>query len=97
MPFSFFFSLSRAPQYRSAVFFHGEAQAAAVRAKGAALEAAGRGPIVTEVADAAAHTWWPAEEYHQCYVKNNPQQPYVRGVSLPKYYAVKRKFPELFK
>ena len=79
------------------MFFHGEAQAAAVRAKVAALEAAGRGHIVTQIADAAAHTWWPGEEYHQCYVKNNPRQGYVQAVSLPKYHSVKRKYPELFK
>ena len=54
-------------QYRSAVFFHGPEQEAAVRASKAKLEASGRyrRPIVTEITPAS--TFWRAEEYHQRY------------------------------
>ncbi len=84
-------------QYRSAIFTHGEEQAAAVRAKVAELEASGVAPVTTQVARAEEHTWYPAEEYHQCYVERNPTQGYVRAVSLPKLLKAKKEFAGLFK
>ena len=39
-------------------------------------------PIVTEVSPAAI--FYPAENYHQDYVSNNPQQPYCQLVVIPK-------------
>ena len=84
-------------QYRSAIFTHGEEQAAAVRAKVAELEARGVAPVTTQVARAEEHAWYPAEEYHQCYVERNPTQGYVRAVSLPKLLKAKKEFAGLFK
>ncbi len=59
-------------QYRSAIFFHDEAQHQAAEASKRALEAGKKlpGPIVTQIV--AASTFWPAEEYHQDYYKKNP-------------------------
>ena len=59
-------------QYRSAIFFHGEAQRAAAEASKKALEDARKfeQPIVTEIV--AAGEFWPAEEYHQHFYKKNP-------------------------
>ncbi|MBW3579477.1 MAG: peptide-methionine (S)-S-oxide reductase MsrA [Actinobacteria bacterium] len=56
-------------QYRSAVFFHDEAQAAAARRSIEQLEATRRfrRPIVTEVTPAS--TFWLAEDYHQQYLE----------------------------
>jgi peptide-methionine (S)-S-oxide reductase len=56
-------------QYRSAVFYHDEAQQAAAAAVKERLQASGkfRRPIVTEIAPAM--TFWPAEEYHQKYIQ----------------------------
>ena len=54
-------------QYRSAVFTHDDAQAAAVRASIESHQARFGRPIVTEVS--AASTFWPAEEYHQRYTE----------------------------
>ncbi|MDP9005444.1 MAG: peptide-methionine (S)-S-oxide reductase MsrA [Actinomycetota bacterium] len=56
-------------QYRSAVFFHDEAQEAAARRSIEQLEASRRfrRPIVTEVTPAS--TFWPAEDYHQQYLE----------------------------
>ena len=56
-------------QYRSAVFFHDDDQAAAARRSIEELEASGRlrRPVVTEVTPAA--TFWPAEDYHQQYLE----------------------------
>jgi peptide-methionine (S)-S-oxide reductase len=44
-------------------------------------------PIVTEVKPIA--DFYEAEDYHQDYVKNNPNQPYVKGVSVPRYNKFK--------
>ncbi|MDJ0948133.1 MAG: peptide-methionine (S)-S-oxide reductase MsrA [Alphaproteobacteria bacterium] len=54
-------------QYRSAIFFHDDAQEQAARASKDALEAAGRfpRPIVTEILPAP--DFWMAEDYHQQY------------------------------
>jgi peptide-methionine (S)-S-oxide reductase len=56
-------------QYRSAVFYHDEAQRADASAVKERLQASGRyrRPIVTEIAPAT--TFWPAEEYHQKYIQ----------------------------
>jgi peptide-methionine (S)-S-oxide reductase len=59
-------------QYRTAIFYHDEAQRQAAEASKAALEAAHTlpGPIVTEIVPAGR--FWPAEEYHQDYYRKNP-------------------------
>jgi peptide-methionine (S)-S-oxide reductase len=58
-------------QYRSAVFYHDEAQQAAARAMKEQLQTSGRfrRPVVTEIAPAS--TFWRAEEYHQKYVQKH--------------------------
>ena len=48
-------------------------------------------PIVTEVKPVM--DFYIAESYHQDYVKNNPNQPYVKGVSIPRY----NKFVQTYK
>ena len=54
-------------QYRSAIFFHGEAQrAAAEESRDREQERRSR-PIATEIA--AAGIFWPAEDYHQRYLE----------------------------
>jgi len=56
-------------QYRSAIFYHDEAQRAEAEASKAALEASGRfkRPIVTEIVPAGP--FYRAEEYHQRYLE----------------------------
>jgi peptide-methionine (S)-S-oxide reductase len=61
-------------QYRSAIYWHDDAQRRAAEASRDAyqrvLGAAGYGPITTEIAPAPE--FWPAEEYHQRYLEKNP-------------------------
>lgn len=61
----------RGTQYRSAIFFHDQAQQKAARQKINELAASGRyaTDIVTEVVPAGA--FWRAEEYHQRYFEKN--------------------------
>jgi peptide-methionine (S)-S-oxide reductase len=41
--------------------------------------------------------FYPAEDYHQNYLKSNPTDPYIIQHDLPKLAALKKKFPELVK
>lgn len=56
-------------EYRSAIFYHSEAQKRAAEASKAALEKSGRyaRPIVTEIVPATE--FYPAEEVHQQYLR----------------------------
>ena len=64
----------RGSQYRSAIFYHDDAQKAAALASRDALEKSGKykRPIVTEIAP--ADTFWPAEDYHQQYLEKRGQR-----------------------
>ena len=53
------------------------------------------GKVATEVAK--IKTFYKAEEYHQNFEKRNPNQPYVKSVSVPRLNKFKKKFPELLK
>ncbi|HUB80302.1 MAG TPA: peptide-methionine (S)-S-oxide reductase MsrA [Bryobacteraceae bacterium] len=80
------------PQYRSVIFFHDDAQHATAEQMIAGLEhegAFGR-PIVTELR--AASAFYPAEDYHQEYFVNNPEQPYCAFVVSPKVKKFRQKF-----
>jgi peptide-methionine (S)-S-oxide reductase len=63
-------------QYRSAIFTTSEDQMiAAINTReiyNDELSRQGYGEIVTEIQDAAPHTYWLAEEYHQRYLEKNP-------------------------
>ena len=71
-------------QYRSAIFYHSDAQKATAEDLIVELEAARvwKSPIVTEVT--ALDVFYKAEDYHQEYYQQNQQQPYCRAVIAPK-------------
>ena len=41
--------------------------------------------------------FWKAESYHQDYEEKNPGDPYIQGVSIPRYTKFKKQFSELLK
>jgi peptide-methionine (S)-S-oxide reductase len=55
-------------QYRTAVFYHSEAQHEVAEASKKALQESGKfkRPVVTQIVPAV--TFWPAEDYHQQYL-----------------------------
>ena len=53
------------------------------------------GKIVTEVTE--LKKFYKAEEYHQDFERRNPNQGYVKAVSIPRLNRFKKKFPELLK
>ena len=71
-------------QYRSAIFYHSEAQHDEAQAMIDELKhkQIGSAPPVTEVV--AAPTFYPAEEGHQHYFANHPEQGYCQFVIAPK-------------
>jgi peptide-methionine (S)-S-oxide reductase len=70
-------------QYRSAVFYHDEAQREAVEVSIDRLESTGEyDGIVTEVSP--LDTFYEAEEKHQNYYEKHPDQPYCRMQIPPK-------------
>ena len=57
-------------QYRSAIFYHDEAQKTLAEASKKGLQSRFKQPIVTEIVHASE--FYPAEDYHQDYYKKNP-------------------------
>ncbi|HEY7986362.1 MAG TPA: peptide-methionine (S)-S-oxide reductase MsrA [Methylophilaceae bacterium] len=84
-------------QYRSGVFYTKDSQRDTVRAAIAELNAAAywSKPIVTEVT--AASTFYSAEDYHQDYFANNPNQPYCMVVVAGKVNKVRELFVDKVK
>jgi peptide-methionine (S)-S-oxide reductase len=84
-------------QYRSAIFYHSPEQKAAAEEVIAALDAEKLwdGRIVTEVVPATG--FYVAEDYHQEYFANNPQQPYCMFVVAPKVAKFRKQFLERLK
>lgn len=85
------------PQYRSAVFFTDQKQAAAARAFVKALDAskAFKDSVATEIVPLVE--FFPAENYHQDFLKKNPTHPYIVAHDLPKLMTLKEKFPNLYR
>ena len=82
--------------YRSALFYQSEAQKEVIDQKIEEYNASTfDNKIVTEVA--AYDIFWVAEEYHQDFYWNNPNQGYVKAVSTPKVEKVAKEFKELLK
>ena len=83
--------------YRSAVFYHSDEQKRTAREiiEEIAHDAIYDKPIVTEVT--AFDKFWPAEDYHQEYFANNPNQPYCAAVVAPKVAKFRQKFVERLK
>jgi peptide-methionine (S)-S-oxide reductase len=79
-------------QYRSAIFYHSDEQRKIAEEIIAELdgEADLDGRIVTELRP--AETFYRAEDYHQEYFRNNPQQPYCTYVVSPKVRKFREKF-----
>jgi peptide-methionine (S)-S-oxide reductase len=84
-------------QYRSAIFTHSAQQKEIAEQLIGKLNAAKiRGnPIVTEVTPIGE--FYVAEDYHQDYFENNPNQPYCRAVVEPKVAKFRKYFLEKLK
>lgn len=86
----------RGPQYRSIAFFQTEKEKEILNGKIKELNAAKVfSRITTEVKE--FEVFYMAEDYHQDYEKNNPNNSYVRAVSIPRLNKFKAKMPEVLR
>jgi peptide-methionine (S)-S-oxide reductase len=84
-------------QYRSSVFYASPEQRKIAEAYIQQLNAAKvySGKIVTQVVP--LNGFYPAEGYHQDYLKHHPDNPYIVINDLPKLQNLKKEFPELYR
>jgi peptide-methionine (S)-S-oxide reductase len=85
-------------QYRSGIFFTDDSEKTAAENYIEKLYADAvyrRGAVTTEVSKSTG--FYPAEIYHQDYEKKNPDNPYVKGVSVPRLKKFLAKYPQLLK
>lgn len=84
-------------QYRSEIFYHDSEQKKIAEqiVDEIELEEIWSNPVVTEIT--ALNNYYQAEDYHQDYFKNNPQNQYCSMVVAPKLAKFKKKFAELLK
>lgn len=84
-------------QYRSAIFYQNEDEKNKARAYIDQLtaEKVFKSAITTTLEP--FESFYPAEQYHQDYERNNPHNPYVRNVSIPRLRKFQSKHPELLK
>lgn len=84
-------------QYRSAIFYTDDDQKQVALAYKAKLEKERiwNAPIVTEITK--FDKFYPAEDYHQEYYQNNPDQGYCRIVITPKIEKFKKIFADKLK
>ena len=84
------------PQYRTALFPRDAEQDRIARAYVAQMERAGtwKPRIVTTFE--GAKPFYPAEDYHQNYLRAHPTQPYIAWNDIPKVEGFKRLFPALW-
>ncbi len=82
------------PSYRSAIFPQSPAQAQAARSYIAQLgkTRAWSRPIVTKI---ESGKFYPAETYHQDFMRKNPRHPYIVQWDKPKVAAYRAAFPGL--
>jgi len=77
-------------QYRSAIFYRSEAQKETAGRIMEEMKSKWDDPIVTEITP--FDKIYIAENYHQEYFANNPNQPYCRAVVAPKVAKFRKEF-----
>jgi peptide-methionine (S)-S-oxide reductase len=84
------------PSYRSAIFPQDAAQRRVATAYLAQLRAAHafRRPIATRIESGA---FYPAEDYHQDFMRRNPRHPYITHWDVPKLTEYKAMFPNYWR
>lgn len=84
-------------QYRSMIYYQNEEEKNIAMAFKDSLDKSGsyNAPIATEIVPFVK--FWVAEEYHQDYEKRNPNNPYVRNVSIPRLKKFQAAYPDLLK
>jgi peptide-methionine (S)-S-oxide reductase len=84
-------------QYRSVIFFHDEEQREQAEESKKEIERSGlyKNPVVTEITP--FQHFYPADEYHQDYFNQNPNQPYCQFTIDPKVKKFRKQFKEMIR
>ncbi len=84
-------------QYRSVIFYHNEEQRKLAEESKRETDRSGlyKKPLVTEIT--AFEQFYPAEEYHQDYFNQNPNQPYCQFNIDPKVKKFRKQFKEIIR
>jgi peptide-methionine (S)-S-oxide reductase len=85
----------RGEPYRSVVFYGNASEKTQIAKYIAEIQKNYKQPIAAQVV--AFEKFWPAEDYHQDYIKHNPNVPYVQGESIPRIRRFQKQHPELIK
>ncbi len=86
----------RGSQYRSIIFYQNENEKSIIEQKVKEQEKIyGEGKVAAAVLP--FQKFWKGENYHQDYEANNPRNPYIQNVSIPRLRRFQKKFPELLK
>ena len=85
----------RGPQYRSIIFYQNNKQKTIIESKINEIESENNLKVAAEVYPFIK--FWVAENYHQNFKKNNPNHPYIKNVSNPRFENFKFKFEDLIK
>ncbi len=85
----------RGPQYRSIIFYQNNKQKTIIESKINEIESENNLKVAAEVYPFIK--FWIAENYHQNFKKNNPNHPYIKNVSNPRFENFKFKFEDLIK
>lgn len=82
----------RGSSYRSVAFYQNDDEKKAIDSEILAVNASGKykNKVVTEVLPLSK--FYKAEDYHQNYIEHNPDNPYVQGVSLPRFELFKKTY-----
>lgn len=85
------------PQYRSIILYHDQEQREIAEEVISEIEAEDLypAPVVTEIAPLKA--FYPAEEYHQNYYRDNPEQAYCQFVIVPKLAKFRKQYLDKLK
>ncbi|MBN8684771.1 MAG: peptide-methionine (S)-S-oxide reductase MsrA [Chitinophagales bacterium] len=82
-------------QYRSVIYYHSPEQMTVAQAAKTAAGEIWDDPVVTEISPFGK--FFKAEDYHQNYFKDNPNQPYCSIVIAPKVRKFRDKYKEKLK
>lgn len=85
----------RGSQYRSIIFFQNDEEKKIILEKKAALAKELNAKIAAEVYP--FQKFWVGEDYHQNYERLNPNNSYIRNVSIPRLKRFQSKFPDILK
>jgi peptide-methionine (S)-S-oxide reductase len=87
----------RGPQYDAALVPLNREQRSVAAAYLSQMQRSGKwdAPIVTGIV--TARTFYPAEEYHQDFMKKNPNHSYIKAWDAPKVAALQRLYPAFYR